>query len=100
MALPLLTACTKDEEESYGSLYGVVTDSKSGEPLDGVTLTLSPGGVSKITGSDGMFEYTDLTPQQYTITAQKSGWATNRKTVTAVVGEKTNADIRLTHYSY
>lgn len=95
VALPLLMSCSKDEYESFGTLYGVVTDSNTGNPLGNVSVTLSPGGVTKLTGSDGLFEYTELTPQQYTITVQKSGYQTNRKNVTAVVGEKVQANITM-----
>lgn len=96
MALPLFFSCTKEEIDSFGTLYGVVTDMNTGDPLGNVTVTLSPGGTTKITGSDGLYEYTGLTPQQYTITVQKSGYQTNRKNVTAVVGEKVQANITMT----
>lgn len=96
MALPLFLSCTKEENDSFGALYGVVSDVKTGSPLDNVTVTLSPGGTTKLTGSDGLFEYSELTPQQYTITVQKAGYQTNRKTLSAVVGEKTEANITMT----
>ena len=96
MALPLLFSCSKEEQESFGTLYGVVSDTRTGDPLSNVTVTLSPGGTTKLTGSDGLFEYSELTPQQYTITVQKSGYQTNRKSVSAVVGEKVQANITMT----
>lgn len=96
MALPLYLSCSKEENDSFGSLYGVVSDVKTGNPLDNVTVTLSPGGTSKLTGSDGLFEFAELTPQQYTITVQKAGYQTNRKSLSAVVGEKTQANITMT----
>ena len=97
MALPLfISSCSKDEYDSYGSLYGVVTDTQTGDALGNVTVTLSPGGISKLTGSNGLFEFIDLTPQQYTITVQKTGYQTNRKTISAVVGEKVEANISMT----
>ena len=96
IALPLFFSCTKEEIDSFGTLYGVVTDTNTGDPLGNVTVTLSPGGITKLTGSDGLFEYTELTPQQYTITVQKSGYQTNRKTVSAVVGERVQVNITMT----
>lgn len=96
MALPLLFSCSKEEQDSFGTLYGVVSDTRTGNPLSNVTVTLSPGGTTKLTGSDGLFEYTGLTPQQYTITVQKTGYQTNRKSVTAVVGEKVQVNITMT----
>lgn len=96
MALPLLFSCSKEEQDSFGTLYGVVSNTQTGDPLSNVTVTLSPGGTTKLTGSDGLFEYSELTPQQYTITVQKAGYQTNRKTLSAVVGEKTEANITMT----
>lgn len=96
MALPLFVSCSKEENDSFGTLYGVVSDVKTGSPLDNVTVTLSPGGTTKLTGSDGLFEFTELTPQQYTITVQKSGYQTNRKDIMAIVGEKITANISMT----
>lgn len=93
--LTLLLSCSKEEYDSFGTLYGVVSDIKTGDPLSNVTVTLSPGGSTKLTGSDGQFEYTSLTPQQYTITVQKSGYQTNRKDVVAVVGEKIAVNISM-----
>ncbi len=96
LALPMFLSCSKEEQDSFGTLYGVVTDKQTGDPLNNVTVTLSPGGTTKITGSDGLFEFAELTPQQYTITVQKSGYETNRKTLSAVVGEKIEANITMT----
>lgn len=96
MALTLFISCEKKEYASYGSLYGTVTDSKSGDLLPNVTVILSPGGITKITGNDGLFEYNDLDPQQYTITIQKDGYNTNRKTISVIVGEKVEANITMT----
>lgn len=95
LALTLFLSCKKEEYASYGSIYGTVTDSKSGNLLPNVTVILSPGGITKITGNDGLFEYNDLDPQQYTITVQKDGYNTNRKTITVIVGEKVEANITM-----
>jgi uncharacterized membrane protein len=96
----LLTAvcasCAKDEINIYATLYGVVSDSDTAEPIAGATVVLSPGGKTKTTGSDGRYEFQDLDAAQYTITVQKTGYQTNRKTITAVSDEKTEANIPLT----
>lgn len=90
-------SCKKTEHNMYAdALYGVVNDSETGDLISGASVVLSPGGKTKTTGTDGRYEFLDLDPQQYTITVQKTGYQTNRKTVTAVVGEKTEANIPLT----
>lgn len=95
LVMPLLLSCSKEEYESFGDLYGTVTDSKTGDLLPNVTVILSPGGITKVTGTDGLFEFKDLEPQQYTITVQKTGYDTNRKNVTVVVGERIEANITM-----
>jgi len=90
------TGCSKSTPDLYATLYGVVTDSGTAEPIAGANVVLSPGGKTMTTGTDGQFQFLDLDPQQYTITVQKAGYQTNRKTVTAVTGEKTEANIPLT----
>lgn len=96
LVLPVFLSCSKEEYDSFGTLYGVVSDVKTGEPLNNVTVTLSPGGSTILTGSNGQFEYVSLTPQQYTITVQKANYQTNRKDVTAIVGEKVQINITMT----
>ena len=95
-ALGILCGCDKKEYDSFATVYGTVNDVATGEPLENANVVLSPGGKTKTTGTDGRFEFADLDPQQYTITVQKTGYQTNRKTVTAVVAEKTEANITLT----
>ena len=89
-------SCSKTEHDLFSTLYGVVTDHETGEPIVNASVVLSPGGKTKTTGTDGTFEFSDLDSQQYTITVQKTGYSTNRKTVMAVIGEKTEANIPLT----
>lgn len=89
------TGCSKTEYDNFASLYGVVSDNATGTPVANATVVLSPGGMTKITGSDGLFEFSELEPQQYTITVQKSGYQTNRKSITAIVGEQIEVNITL-----
>jgi hypothetical protein len=90
------SGCTKTERNLFASLHGLVTDNATNEPISGASVVLAPGGKTKTTGDDGRYEFADLDPAQYTITVQKTGYATNRKTVTAVIGEDTEANIPLT----
>ncbi|MCM1295907.1 MAG: carboxypeptidase-like regulatory domain-containing protein [Muribaculaceae bacterium] len=91
----LTTACSKTEYNNFATLYGMVSDSATGNPIANATVMLSPGGATKMTGNDGRFEFFDLEPQQYTITVQKSGYQTNRKSATAVVGERIEVNVTL-----
>ncbi|NOU17212.1 MAG: hypothetical protein HOO91_06600 [Bacteroidales bacterium] len=92
----LFNNCKTNDYDTFATLYGEVNDSATAEPLLGVSVVLSPGGKTKTTGTDGRFEFKDLDAAQYTITVQKAGYSTNRKTITAVVGESTEANIPMT----
>lgn len=96
LTLLAVWACTSSEEETTGSIYGKVTDAQSGEVLQGVTITLTPGGIARTTGSDGTYEFLDLEAQQYQVQAQKAGYVTNNKSVNVLVGQAASGDIRLT----
>lgn len=94
--LAVMASCSKDEEVMTGSVYGKVTNSVNNELLQGVTITVSPGGISLITGSDGSFECMDMQPGQYRIQAQKQGFQSNYKQISVVVGQTASGDLALT----
>ena len=96
LLLLAIGACTRSEEEIIGSIYGKVTDSKNGKVLQGVTITLIPGGLSRTTGSDGTYEFLDLEAKQYQVQAQKMGYVTDTKSVNVLVGQAASGDMRLT----
>lgn len=96
IALFICTACSPTEYSIFSTLHGIVSNYETGNPVSGVNVVLSPGGVTKITGTDGYFEFQDLTPQQYTITVQKLGYTTNRKSIGAISGENTEINITIT----
>ncbi|MBD5396763.1 carboxypeptidase-like regulatory domain-containing protein [bacterium] len=91
----LLASCKPTTYDTFGDIYGVVTDMDTAEPIVNAIVVLSPGGTSLMTAENGRYEYQALEPQQYTITVQKNGYSTNRKSVTVVPGEKTEANISI-----
>lgn len=95
LVLAVLTACSKKTEE-YGSITGYVTDANTGEPLRNVDLTLSPIGLSTVSGSDGRYEFIDLDPELYSVQASKSGYQSNTKVVQVRSSKVTSGDIMLT----
>ena len=48
----MLGACAKDEEVFTGNIMGKVTDAVTGEVLQGVTVNITPSGISRTTCSD------------------------------------------------
>lgn len=84
----LFGGCAKRIIDTTITIYGTVIDADSQYPLDGVLITLSPGAKNKYTGNDGYFEFANMDQQQYTLSAQKEGYHTDRKSVNANSGEK------------
>lgn len=96
MLFCIITSCSDDlvDYNVLGSISGTVIDVDTHDPIQSVTVTLSPSGYNTYTGDDGRFEFIDLDARQYTVTVQKTGYVTNRKTVTTIAGG--NVDISLT----
>lgn len=91
-----MVGCGPDDVETMtGLIYGKITNSVNNEPLSGVTVTISPGGVSLITGDDGSFEYQDMQPGQYKLQAQKQDFQSNYKQISVIAGQTVSGDIRL-----
>lgn len=88
--------CVPDFEETTGNIRGKIVDSQSDEPMQGVTVSISPGGTSSVTGSDGIFEFLNLSPSQYSLQAQKAGYKTNYKQISILAGETGIGDMSLT----
>ena len=54
--------------QSYGSIGGIITDSKTGEPLTGATIQIANTQFGTITDLDGIFDIKDLNPGSYNLT--------------------------------
>lgn len=79
--------CASDEEptpESNGmaSVHGSVTI--NGEPVNAAAILLTPGGGVKITGSDGMYSFSDLAPGKYEMKVFKEGCQSLNKSIELV----------------
>lgn len=84
--IALATSCEPVTYDTFCTISGTVIDLDTGDPVQQATVTLSPSGKNTYTGYDGTFEFLDLDARQYTVTVQKTGYVTNRKTVTTVAG--------------
>ena len=96
LSLIFVTAsCAKDEVDMTGDIYGKVTDAFSGEPLQSANVTLTPGGYSTTTGSNGTYEFKDLEQGEYDIQVSKAGYITNNKRVSVAIGGTVSGDVVL-----
>lgn len=92
----LIISCTKDIVDTTGNLIGVISDSRSGAFLSGVSVALSPTGKTITTGIDGKYEFRDVESQEYSISVSKSGYKSDKKTAFVQAGNDTNLDFQLT----
>lgn len=83
----LATSCKKESYNTFATISGTVVEMGNGEPIGNALLTLMPGNLNTYTGSDGTFQFNDVEAQQYTLTAQKTGYNANRKTINAETGQ-------------
>ena len=88
-------ACAPDVELP-GSIYGVVADKATGEPIKSAGVELSPGGLKTITGSEGQFEFTELDPGKYTLLITKTGYIDGvSSTIEVKAGQQAKGDVQI-----
>lgn len=95
LAMLAMVGCEPVTYDVFATICGTVVDSETMEPIEGVSVILSPSGKNTVTKADGRFEFAELDAVQYTITVQKAGYSTNRKLVNAIAGEKTETTITM-----
>lgn len=88
-----MVGCSTDETPSFGSVFGIISDSKTNEPVHGAEVVLAPGNQSSITGADGRYEFTDLESGQYKLQVRASGYTTNNRQITVYAGMSSSCDI-------
>ena len=74
-----------------GNIAGIVRDASTGAPIAGVHLQIASGSQSVATTTDarGHFVVFNLQPDDYTLTAEKSGYATRSLSQYAVFADQT-----------
>ena len=79
-----------------GSIYGVVSDKATGEPIQNAGVELLPVGLKTVTGSDGSFEFMDISSGHYNLLVTKTGYSdTKSSTITVESGKQSKGDVQL-----
>lgn|GEM_PF-88936 len=80
---------------SSGTLSGTVTDSETGDPIVGATVSARMGLDSKLTSTDDAGEYTIalLEVGSWDVTVTKEGYVTNTTSAVIEIGQETVLDI-------
>ena len=98
-------SCGDDDDDTpkptaTGNIHGLVTDyGNANAPIAGATVTLNVKGLTKTTGSDGRYEFTNIEPGTYTIQVMASNYRTTTKQVTVYSNQQANCDFQLTESS-
>jgi len=66
------TGGPSNEDMAGGSIFGVITDFATGEPVQNVNVQLRPSGETTLTGFDGTYEFLDIQDGNYAITVSKA----------------------------
>jgi uncharacterized membrane protein len=78
------------QNPTTGGVYGKLhINSASGSALSGATVTC--GGKSATTGSDGSYTITEITPGTQTLSFSKSGYIPYSKSISITTGQNTSA---------
>ena len=59
----LCFGCSESEVDTFGGIAGTVADEITKEPLAGVKVSLTPGGTSQVTGTEGNFLFDNIDPR-------------------------------------
>lgn len=85
-----------EDNVTTGNVMGTISDYvNANAPIAGATVTLSTTGESKTTGSDGRYEFKDLTPATYTITVSANDYEGAKKDVNIEAGKTATCDFQL-----
>ena len=78
-----------------GSIYGIVTDKATGEPIINAGVELQPIGLKTVTGSDGQFEFNEVAAGTYTLYVTKTGYRESSSSITVNSGKQSKGDVQL-----
>lgn len=60
------------DDSASGSIFGVITDFATGEPIQNANVQLRPSGETTLTGYDGTYEFLSIQDGNYVITVSKA----------------------------
>jgi len=77
-----------------GTIQGTVKDTNN-QPIQGVTVSVEGTSLQATTNSQGYYQITDVPAGNKTVTASKSGYNSQSKTVNVLAGQTTTVDFQL-----
>lgn len=93
----LLLTFVSCEIEEFGnaSIYGVVTDKITGEPIKSAGVELLPIGLKTVTGTDGRYEFPNLKAGYYYMNITKVGYTVESPFIEIKKGKSHQCDVQM-----
>lgn len=94
----IFASCEKKDsakEPELGSLYGVITDKATGEPVKNAGVELMPLGLKAVTGDDGQFEFIKVEEGTYNLYITKSGYKDQKTNNISVKGDNKSKPVNI-----
>lgn len=93
--LVLTLLCQGCKNETTGTLYGVITDSRTGEPVKEANVELSSVGLQTLTGSDGWYQFSEVKSGEYKMVVSKNGYTSSEKSGILIEEGPVRCDLQL-----
>lgn len=93
-----LVSCGDDEVDELGSIYGIVTELGTAEPMKAVGVELYKGNsllLKTVTFDDGHFDFIDLNPEQYKVNVIADGYDVASGNVIVEAGRQARIDLQI-----
>lgn len=91
----LMVGC---KEETEGTLYGIVADSRTGEPVKNAFVELSYTSLKTTTGSDGWYQFSEVEAGEYEMTVSKVGYDVSKESGIIVSDGPVRYDVKLVSF--
>jgi protocatechuate 3,4-dioxygenase beta subunit len=82
-------------EPAPAAIRGTVLDNLTGQGIPNATVSLSPGGLTAMTGAGGAFMFPTVAPGTYTLSASAAGYTSASQTVSVAPGQTLSVVVRL-----
>lgn len=94
----MLIGCNEPKES--GTLYGVMTDAITGEPVSSAMIELQPSGIQTTTGTDGWYQFPEIEAGEYEMSVSKSGYEIYKQSDITVTNGPVRYDIKLAPFPF
>lgn len=84
---------TSTEPSTTGSIKGVISDAETSLPVNAVNVTTRPPTSAVTTDTAGTYSISNVSPEIYSISAEKLGYYTDSVRISVTAGYTTIADI-------